>query len=93
MSSSIKVIKPQHIIDLKDIVVQFPSRDGSLFSRNKVTAVGGVNFHVNAGETVGIVGESGSGKTTIALALSQLLSNQARVSGQIMVNGHGGELL
>ncbi|MBO6224516.1 MAG: ATP-binding cassette domain-containing protein [Psychrobacter sp.] len=39
------------------------------------------------GQALGIVGESGSGKTTIALALSQLLSNQARVSGQIMVNG------
>lgn len=38
------------------------------------------------GQALGIVGESGSGKTTIALALSQLLSNQARVSGQIMVN-------
>uniref|UniRef100_UPI0033228ED5 ATP-binding cassette domain-containing protein n=1 Tax=Shewanella sp. AC34-MNA-CIBAN-0136 TaxID=3140463 RepID=UPI0033228ED5 len=36
---------------------------------------------------LGIVGESGSGKTTIALALSQLLSNQAHISGQIMING------
>ena len=31
MSSSIKVIKEQNIIDLENIVVQFPSRDGSLF--------------------------------------------------------------
>ena len=35
MSSSIKVIKKQNIIDLENIVVQFPSRDGSLFERKK----------------------------------------------------------
>ena len=29
MSSSIKVIKEQNIIDLENIVVQVPSRDGS----------------------------------------------------------------
>ena len=36
MSSSIKVIKEQNIIDLENIVVQFPSRDGSLFGRKKI---------------------------------------------------------
>lgn len=45
------------------------------------------------GQALGIVGESGSGKTTTALALSQLLANQARVSGQIMVNGQDIEAL
>ena len=84
MSSSIKVIKPQHIIDLKDIVVQFPSRDGSLFSRNKVTAVGGVNFHVNAGETVGIVGESGCGKSTLA---NVMIGLQQPSGGEVKFNG------
>ncbi len=84
MSSSIKVIKPQHIIDLKDIVVQFPSRDGSLFSRNKVTAVGGVNFHVNAGETVGIVGESGCGKSTLA---NVMIGLQQPSAGEVKFNG------
>ncbi|MGR3807735.1 peptide/nickel transport system ATP-binding protein [Pasteurella testudinis DSM 23072] len=84
MSSSIKVIKPQHIINLKDIVVQFPSRDGSLFSRNKVTAVGGVDFHVSAGETVGIVGESGCGKSTLA---NVMIGLQPPTSGEVKFNG------
>ena len=38
-------------------------------------------------QALGIVGESGSGKTTIALALSKLLSNQARVRGQVLIDG------
>lgn len=46
-----------------------------------------LDMTLETGQALGIVGESGSGKTTIALALSQLLSNQARVSGQIVVNG------
>ena len=46
MSSSIKVIKEQNIIDLENIVVQFPSRDGSLFGRKKFTAVNNVSLGI-----------------------------------------------
>ena len=53
MSSSIKVIKEQNIIDLENIVVQFPSRDGSLFGRKKFTAVNNVSLGIKAGETIG----------------------------------------
>ena len=49
MSSSIKVIKEQNIIDLENIVVQFPSRDGSLFGRKKFTAVNNVSLGIKAG--------------------------------------------
>src|SRR5690606_4194221 len=61
----------------------------SLFGGTKrwFDAVKDVDMTLQKGQALVIVGESGSGKTTIALALSQLLSNQARVSGQIMVNG------
>ena len=52
MSSSIKVIKEQNIIDLENIVVQFPSRDGSLFGRKKFTAVNNVSLGIKAGETL-----------------------------------------
>lgn len=50
MSSSIKVIKEQNIIDLENIVVQFPSRDGSLFGRKKFTAVNNVSLGIKAGK-------------------------------------------
>lgn len=46
---SMKVLKTQPIIELKDIVVQFPSRDGSLFNPKKFTAVGGVSLNIRAG--------------------------------------------
>lgn len=55
---SMKVLKTQPIIELKDIVVQFPSRDGSLFNPKKFTAVGGVSLNIRAGETLGLVGQS-----------------------------------
>jgi oligopeptide/dipeptide ABC transporter ATP-binding protein len=38
-----------------------------------VHAVNGVDFHVAAGEAVGLVGESGSGKSTIGMLVTRLL--------------------
>ncbi|MEC5210786.1 microcin C transport system ATP-binding protein [Psychrobacter sp. PL15] len=76
------------VLEVKDLNVQF-SLEKSLFGGTKrwFDAVKGLNITLQTGQALGIVGESGSGKTTIALALSQLLSNQARVNGQIVVNG------
>lgn len=81
---SMKPIKPKNIIDLENIVVQFPSRDGSLFNRKKITAVNGINFSVKAGETVGIVGESGCGKSTLA---NVMIGLQKPTSGIVKFNG------
>lgn len=76
------------VLQVSNLQVQFPI-EKSLFGGTKrwFDAVKDVDMTLRKGQALGIVGESGSGKTTIALALSQLLSNQARVSGQIMVNG------
>ncbi|WP_223144857.1 ABC transporter ATP-binding protein [Psychrobacter sp. ANT_WB68] len=75
------------VLEVNNLQVQFPI-EKSLFGRTRrwFDAVKDLKMTLQKGQALGIIGESGSGKTTIALALSQLLSNQARVSGQIMVN-------
>ncbi|MDN5562090.1 MAG: dipeptide ABC transporter ATP-binding protein, partial [Psychrobacter sp.] len=79
---------PSTVLQVSNLQVQFPI-EKSLFGGTKrwFDAVKNVDMTLQKGWALGIVGESGSGKTTIALALSQLLSNQARVGGEIMVNG------
>lgn len=76
------------VLQVNNLQVQFPI-EKSLFGATKCwfNAVKDLDMSLQKGQALGIVGESGSGKTTIALALSQLLSNQARVNGQIIVNG------
>lgn len=81
---SMKPLKAQPIIELDNIVVQFPSRDGSLFNPKKFTAVGGVSLKINAGETVGIVGQSGCGKSTLA---SVIIGLQKPTQGTVKFNG------
>ena len=51
------------------------------------TAIDGLSFSVNAGESLGLVGESGSGKTQTALAILGLLPGNAEVSGSIKFDG------
>ena len=80
--------KQVNVLKVNNLQVQFPI-EKSLFGGTKrwFDAVKDLDMTLQKGQALGIVGESGSGKTTIALALSQLLSNQARVSGQIIING------
>ncbi|WP_227669238.1 ABC transporter ATP-binding protein [Psychrobacter sp. NG25] len=75
------------VLQVNTLQVQFPM-EKSLFGGTKrwFDAVKGLDITLHKGQALGIVGESGSGKTTTALALSQLLGNTGRVSGQIIVN-------
>jgi len=71
-----------HILQVKDLRVQFQERDGL------IKAVDGVSLAIERGNVFGLVGESGSGKTMTALSIVKLLPRQARiVGGNILFNG------
>ena len=53
--------EPYLVVD--DLTVSFPTEDGM------VTAVSGLSYRVDRGQTLGIVGESGSGKSVSSLAI------------------------
>ncbi|MGV1831996.1 dipeptide ABC transporter ATP-binding protein [Agrobacterium vitis] len=55
--------------------------------RGEAVAVDNLSFDVAAGEAVALVGESGCGKSTTALALSNLLPDEASISGQVIFEG------
>jgi peptide/nickel transport system ATP-binding protein len=73
----------QPLLSVHDLRVEFKSRRGTALVLN------GVDFHVNAGETLCVVGESGCGKSMTALALLRLIpSPPGRISnGQVLFNG------
>ena len=63
-----------HLLDVRDLVMNFPIRGGGLLRRTvgSVQAVSGVSFSLDPGETLGVVGESGCGKSTTGRAVLQL---------------------
>ena len=70
------------LLSVENLTVDFPLRDGSF------RAVHGVNFQLEAGETLGIVGESGSGKSVCVSTLMGLVPKPpARISGQACFKG------
>ncbi|MBV9491437.1 MAG: ABC transporter ATP-binding protein [Verrucomicrobia bacterium] len=74
---------PTRVLDVRALSISFCSRAG------EVTAVDGVSFQIQPGQTVAMVGESGSGKSVTALALTRLLPQPPAVyrSGDILLNG------
>ncbi|MFD7505448.1 ABC transporter ATP-binding protein [Streptomyces sp. NPDC059850] len=55
------------LLDVRDLHVEFHTRDGV------AKAVNGVNYSVDAGETLAVLGESGSGKSVTAQAIMGIL--------------------
>ena len=62
------------IIDVKDLIVQFPT----------LRALDGVNVQINRGEVVAVIGPSGSGKSTFLRCINQL---ETPTSGHIFFEG------
>jgi peptide/nickel transport system ATP-binding protein len=55
--------------------------------RGSATAVRGVSFALERGDTLGLIGESGCGKSMTALALMGLQPDNARVHGSLKLDG------
>lgn len=70
------------VLEVKNLKVEFPI-DGQYYS-----AVEKLSFSIEQGETLGLVGESGCGKSVTSLAIMGLLNNSARISGQVLLDGH-----
>ncbi|MFF2573290.1 ABC transporter ATP-binding protein [Streptomyces sp. NPDC058084] len=72
------------LLEVRDLHVEFHTRDGV------AKAVNGVNYSVDAGETLAVLGESGSGKSVTAQAVMGILdippgkitSGEIRFQGQ-----------
>ena len=75
---------PETLLEVKNLTVNLKLRN-----RAEVSAVDGISFSMNRGETLGVVGESGCGKTLTASAVIRLLSPYTGyiAGGQILFEG------
>ena len=70
------------LLQVNNLKVSFDTEEGT------VTAVDGISFHIDKGETLAIVGESGSGKSVTSLSIMRLIASPpGRISGEIIFRG------
>jgi peptide/nickel transport system ATP-binding protein len=70
------------LIQVNNLVVEFPGRRGSL------RALDDISFSIAQGEILGIVGESGAGKSLTGTSIVGLLEPPGRIaSGEILLEG------
>ncbi len=70
------------LLEVENLRTTFATEDGL------VTAVNGLSFSIDAGQTLGIVGESGSGKSVTSLSIMRLIQRPGSIaSGAIRFNG------
>ena len=86
LSETLPKTREERVIDVRRLGVQFSMRK----RKKHLWALKDVNFHVNAGEVVGIIGPNGAGKTTLCRVLSGILRAD---KGQVSVKGKISALL
>ena len=71
------------ILQVKNLKTYFYTEEGT------VPAVDGLDFTLDAGETLAIVGESGCGKSVTSLSILQLIKNPPGriIDGEILYHG------
>lgn len=74
----------ENILEVKDVKVHFPHKEGFFEKKKYIKAVDGVSFNLKDGETVGLVGESGCGKSTTLRACGKLIDIS---SGSVLFRG------
>lgn len=86
--TEIETNKSNKLIQVKGLKTEFLLESGIL------TAVDGISFTINKGETLGIVGESGSGKSVTSFSIMRLLPERiSRISqGEILFTTEGDEV-
>ena len=72
------------LVEVRDLVKDFPMRGGLLRRAPAFRAVDGVTFSIQEGETFGLVGESGCGKTTTGRCMLRLIEPS---SGEVRLGG------
>ena len=86
------------LLEIESLIKHFPVTT-ALFPRKQVAwvkAVDGVDFHVAAGETLGVIGESGCGKTTtskLILLQENPTAGTIRFDGQDVAGFTGSDLM
>ncbi|MCZ6710357.1 MAG: ABC transporter ATP-binding protein [Gammaproteobacteria bacterium] len=75
--------KSTPLLQVRDLRTSFKTPEG------KITAVAGVSFDIDHGETLGLVGESGCGKSVSALSIMRLVPNPPGVieDGEVLFEG------
>ncbi|MFH5775508.1 ABC transporter ATP-binding protein [Paracoccus sp. NGMCC 1.201697] len=72
----------QTCLEVKNLVVEFPNRHGTLRALNDIS------LEIRPGEILGMVGESGAGKSMTGLAIQGLLERPGHIaSGEVWLAG------
>lgn len=72
----------EKLLEVKNLHTYFDTEAGM------VKAVNGVDFHIEAGKTLGIVGESGSGKSVTSMSVIRLLDYPGKIhEGEVLYRG------